>query len=413
MIILTYEICFMMKVAKLQKRQLSIDSKSSPPHPTSPNPNKLHSIALNMNKKGSPSPQSAHAYTMTLLFNALEDGTLMNQATTYDYIQPAGPVEISSEETMRQKRIGSIQGVHGRNEKKKVGQTYGKASASSIQSVHASSMSSSSVSKKKKTTSAASFFGTAAKTATNKGNNVKKTSSIANLTNESKKQTSTSKSKSKSAKKDKTSSIKQDQPKHTESASNAGNADDFIGDEDEDEEFLEEEEERKKRNAVQEKKIVNKRATKSKVVISNHIEDMEVEDEDNRKENEGDVVMEQMKEEEFVTGAMDAFATKKKESNVDRPKSQKGRKRRKQVLEEKTYVDDNGFFRTETVTVWKEVDVDVEEEEEVQSNIDKEAPTHKSQNASTKSNNLKQKKTKNTKGMKQQGLMGFFAAKKK
>ena len=91
------------------------------------------------------------------------------------------------------------------------------------------------------------------------------------------------------------------------------------------------------------------------------------------------------------TGAMDAFTVKdKKESSND--DMQRGRKRKK-VLEEKTYIDENGLFRTEMVTVWKEV------EEEMKSKAPASVPKPK-------------KKVKSTKGMKQQGLKGFFVKKK-
>ena len=139
----------------------------------------------------------------------------------------------------------------------------------------------------------------------------------------------------------------------------------------------------------------------------------------------------------MTAGAIDAFATKTKTKANDGGGgiSQPGRKRRKQVLEEKSYIDEKGFLRTQTVTVWKEVD---DEDDNVDARTDGGTNTGEGEknsgdeiaNATSNISNaqeqcggmsktnvssmgLDKKKPKNSKGMKQQGLMVYFAVKKK
>lgn len=174
--------------------------------------------------------------------------------------------------------------------------------------------------------------------------------------------------------------------------STKGNADDFVGDEDEDDDFLEQEEERKKRVAKAEAQAEKVRRLKEKAADVDQIQqpkaskkesDMELEDTDNNSK---------------IHGAIDAFAIKTAKSVSDQNQSQTGRKRRKQVLEEKSYVDEKGFFRTEMVTSWVEVDDDENDSAVEKSNVN---PVHLKATS----------KPKATKGMKQQGLMGFFGKK--
>ncbi len=173
-----------------------------------------------------------------------------------------------------------------------------------------------------------------------------------------------------------------------------GNADDFVGDVDEDDEFLKEEEERKKRNAVhvqnerlKRKMNENRLEGRASKRLSGR-EKIELEDEsemDDKPDKEAEKV-----------GAIDAFASKKIEV-AQGASSLKGNKRKKQVLEEKTFIDDNGFLRTETVTVLK----DVEDSEATSAMITK-----------NKGKDATKSKLKSSKNMKQQGLMGFFSKKK-
>jgi hypothetical protein len=174
---------------------------------------------------------------------------------------------------------------------------------------------------------------------------------------------------------------------------NTGNADDFIGDVEEDDDFLKEEEERKKRNAKVQ--AGNRKADEERQRSKSNTMQRRIPQGDDDMDVDGD-------EREKVTGAMDAFASKKVEPKRDE-QEQKGRKRRKQVLEEKTFVDDNGFFRTETVAVWKDV------EEEIAQATNSESSKKKNGNdTSSKQLAVGAKKAKSTKNMKQPKLLGFF-----
>lgn len=388
------------KVAKLEKRKLSINPKTAV-KPSKPNTNAIYSLALNVNNKGSPSPQSAHAYTMTLLFNALEDGPIMSN---YEFIRPAMPVHMESTESMRQHRIDAMTGVKGKNQTKS---SIPKHNAKSTTAPSISSSSTLSTNNKKKVTTAASFFGTVTSkpsTVETKSATEQKSSSVA----------TTSDSKSSDKKITAASTKKETKEKSlTSHKREKGTVDDFVGDEDEDEDFLEEEKERKERNALREHHMTKQRNKTQKIVISNDVTSMDIEDEvknEGKDEDDDKVDMEEEKEEKrVITGAIDAFATTKKELDGVIDATQNGRKRRKQVLEERTFVDENGFFRTETVSIWKDVDEDEKQTSQPQGGT---KSSTKASVVSTKSIDTKQKQIKNTKGMKQQGLKGFFAAKK-
>jgi len=422
-------------VAKLQTTSLEIKPCSTNKIPSKPSPNgNIHSVALNINQNGTSTPQSAHAYTMTLLYNALEDGTLLNKDTDIicDVIKPGHDIQIVTDDELRDQRIHTIKGVYG-----KQGGEGGDRSATTkpknrnVNSSSSNKLSSSMTSKTnmnqsingsktRKPTTAASFFGNAVQKKPAKAKNDKsqmKQPKDENGNNDNIKhnQNNSDKGEIKS-----TRSLRNRERNIIQTDKRKGNADDFVGDQDEDDEFLNEEKERKKRVAQEELKISKKRSKqeiqrqsdKSKVVISNDVETLKdtVEEQQQGEEEE---------EEEGVTGAMDAFATKKvkKDDSEDRNgsnASQSGRKRRKQVLEEKTFVDENGFFRTETVSVWKEVDDDDEGGEDKGFNRNQTTSSvQKSNNTVADKKKKAQSKPKNTKGMKQQGLMGFFTAKKK
>ncbi len=349
---------------------------------------------------------------MTLLFNALEDGTLIHQSSSgREMIQPATPVEIGDRESLRLKRFGGSSGNAGEGRKK---------STSTTTSTNAAITSSSAAIKKKKVTTAASFFGaTTKKTVTEKNdeNSVSKAATTSTSKSNAKTNTSKTTSVSNSNKENVSNSNKNTSySKSTTTKKSKGNADDFVGDEDEDEEFLQNEKERKERNAIREKNIAKRQSKNKDILTSNdNVESMDIdiiEVDTVGRDVKVDGDDEDDEEKEVVTGAIDAFATKKKDSNVGSDVTQKGRKRRKQVLEEKTFVDDNGFLRTETVTVWKDVE---EDEEDLKSKVnDDKNPFSKKAGLPSKSSvDAKSKKVKSTKGMKQQGLSGFFAVKKK
>jgi hypothetical protein len=418
------------QVAKLEKTKLKISKSSN--QPTKIPQNKIHSIALNFNNNGSPSPQSAHAYTMTLLFNALEDGTLMNiNHLSNDgdddddgggIIKPAVDIEIASGEDLRNRRIHSIMGVHGKGNTG----TNTKRGIVAAKSLPKRTISGSAP--KNKVTTAASFFGTVMKKANEKKD---KKSKIPNNKNKDEKSftntTSTfsstsTKNNSKNSRRNSSNATQQTKKSKTDK----GNADDFVGDEDEDDDFEQQEKERLNRNSKneQKQKVKERLQKNAKIVISNDVESMamDMDIDNNEKEN--------VEEKEVITGAIDAFATKKREKKDDdnedgdnQRSTQKGRKRRKQVLEERTYVDESGFLRTETISAWKEVDENDDDNEveaepgSQQSLRNNNLNTKSSQGFSSKKKSstagTKPKKPKNTKGMKQQGLMGFFAAKKK
>jgi len=445
-------------VARLQKSKLEVNPSGSASEEKSNcniNKNIIHSLALNVKNHGSSSPQSAHAYTMTLLFNALEDGSFVDNVKSnpdliHDKIQPAVKIHVESAKSLRNRRVRSIGTTGGgSNSNSKVGGKKETTKSTSIPPRASNSSNSKKVLSKKKTTTAASFFGTVTKkvneqsknsiskeksstttkTATGgKSKTIKAPSSTSIATSlsqqsakkdepHSQKDETKTKSKSKTNTISKTSTSSSRKSTKKEPQTYKGNADDFVGDEDEDEDFLQEEKERKKRIATdtakrrtkeskqqqQQQQKQEREQQKQRNAVSTDGESMDVDvDEDNETENE----------KEEISGAIDAFATvaKKKHKDSGEGSLQKGRKRRKQVLEEKTYVDGNGFLRTENVTVWKDVEEDEEEEEK--SKNERNSMT-KNKNKPSSSSSAGAKKAKNTKGMKQQGLMGFFTVKKK
>ena len=326
---------------------------------------KIHSIAL-QTPNGASSTLSAHMQTMSLLHD--HQDTCFDPTIACDVIEPALEVERVDKEQMRMKRI----------------QSNGNGNNDSNGAINSSNASNSikpkpKVTKKstvtaKKSTSAAAFFKTE--------DGPQKKTKASKPTTEEKKKPSTAKK----------SSAARVQEKDSEPPQKKGNADDFVGDVDEDDDFLKEDEERKTRNSKKEKKA----STERKVKENSRQKQQEMRKPPTRAEGDEDVDMDPVEDEqEVVQGAMDEFASKKPVKRDSAEADQKGRKRRKQVLEEKTFVDENGFFRTETVSVWKDI-----EDDEVEKS-----------SAKLSTSSAAKVKPKATKNMKQQGLMGFFAKK--
>lgn len=340
------------------------------------NEHQIHSISLHT-PFGSTSILATHLKTLTLTHDHKD--TILDPEMGCDVIDPAESVQRIDIEFLRKKRV---QDNSNDSDPPKAASTVSKIKKAPTSAPV------------KKAASAAAFFGssngtsskTKAKVAKEKENTANADMSIT----------------SKSVTSKETSDSKKEIPKPDTTVKKTpkkGNADDFVGDEDEDEEFLEKEEERKKRVAASDLKATKERQRQEKTAATRERRqqpkgDQETSEMDvDRKEDDED------DHEPKVHGAMDAFAVKTKKVAVpDQNNDQTGRKRRKQVLEERTFVDEKGFFRTETITVWKDV-----EETEVEKN---------SSGAQSSQKSVPQKsaatKPKDTKQMKQQGLMGFF-----
>lgn len=327
---------------------------------------KIHSIALNTSN-GASSILSAHMQTMSLLHD--HQDTVFDPTIACDVIEPALEVERADKDDLRNQRVEG----NGAVIQPKSGASNGSKSKPKVVTKKAAATTG------KKSTSAAAFFKT--------DSEAKKKAKAADPKPAQTKKKASAAKKSSTAKKAAVEKKKPDSPQKKK-----GSADDFVGDMDEDEEFLKEEEERKRRNAEKEKKQNRERKVKEnsrqKTATRKPLPSAEGED---------DVEMDASDDgKEAVHGAMDDFAQKKTVKRDSAKADDKGRKRRKQVLEEKTFVDENGFLRTETVSVWKEIE-DGEDEK---------ATTAKKSTSSAATT-----KPKNTKNMKQQGLMGFFGKK--
>eukprot|EP00978_Attheya_sp_CCMP212_P025344 scaffold81381_cov57-Attheya_sp.AAC.1 len=178
-----------------------------------------------------------------------------------------------------------------------------------------------------------------------------------------------------------------------------GNADDFVGDEDEDEDFEREDVERRKRNEKEARMRVREEATRKRTKVIQRKSTKQV-DED---ADDQDSTFEQSSTSSTVAvvGAMDSFTTQKtSQPNVPAKKntsSAPSKKKRKKLTEE-TFADDQGYLQTKTVTIWEDVPSDEEPEKPPlrHSTVEKSKPA---------SNGPK-------KQMKQVGLMGFFGKKK-
>uniref|UniRef100_A0A7S3PUG6 DNA polymerase delta subunit 3 n=1 Tax=Chaetoceros debilis TaxID=122233 RepID=A0A7S3PUG6_9STRA len=310
----------------------------------------IHSISLSLPSSGSESTIAAHMKTLSLVND--DPDIILDPEIACDVIDPASVVEKLDKDTIRMNRFK--------------GKSKAKIADSNKPAAQKSTQSRPKIATKKKVTSAATFF-KSEKTQTTKSKKIQTIKGKKSVT-------------------EKVSVMKKDKPK-------AGNADDFVGDVDEDEEFLKGEEERKKRNAANE----SKRSQKNKKRESDsraQPKRMAMADDDSKKSTGDDVESEGNKKAKH--GAMDTFATKR--DRVEEKPQQQGKKKRKQMLEEKTFADESGFLRTEIVSVWKEVEEDIA------------APVPATNKAASSS---KQKpKANSSKNMKQQGLMGFFGAKK-
>jgi len=185
-----------------------------------------------------------------------------------------------------------------------------------------------------------------------------------------------------------------------------GNADDFEGDVDEDEDDEREEQARKlKKDAQRIKKADEVRSKRSKAARAaaetrkKRKAEEQVGREDDDDEGGGSAK---------VVGAIDAFASTKSKSNgtMRHTTSTNGNKvqRQRKKLVEKTTMDKNGYIHTEMVEVVEDIPSDEDENQK---------PTRSQlSTTSTKQKTKPKAKAKNTKNMKQAGLMGFFAKKK-
>ena len=333
---------------------------------------KIHSIALRTSA-GATSTIAGHQQTLALLHDHKD--TVLDPNLVCDVIEPALEIERVDAEQLRMNRI--------KGDKSKPVPTL---ASSTKKSTTTSSMSKVASKSAKKTTSAAAFFKSETKPAVKK-------SKAKVATKES---TSSTKKVTKLTEEKKTAAPKKKEfPKKAAPVAkkHKGNADDFVGDVDEDDDFLVEEEERKKRLAESEAKV-----TKAKKLREKSKENQETRKPMPRDDDDEDMVDVSEEKDDGITGAMDVFASKTKPKRASQNEENGSvKKKRKQVLVEKTFIDDSGFFRTETVTEWQ----DVEEEEKPKT----------SSSSSTQASTAKKVKPKNTKGMKQQGLVGFFKKK--
>lgn len=372
-------------VARL--RTCNVNTSTS--KPTTKSQGCIYSIALVTPQNGGASIKSGHAYTMTLLRDALlqQDAlpAILCPNLACDCIISAEKIQVLDTGEPRRSRIIGMAKCEINEDKS---MKPGGGRKTSIRA-HSSSLT------KPKTVNmtAASFF------ATNKSSSVKISKDCKVETKISKKivkKDSKPEDKERLAEKKERKVAVQGLKKTVILASDKkrkskviGDADDFVGDEDEDDDFIEEDKERQRRNAVAARKSVqeaNKKKTREKPQRRTHP----------REDNIGSEV------ECEVDGAMDAYASYKTDVGP------KGSKRRKKVLEEKTFQDEKGYFRTETVTVWKDVE-DIDSNKS--SNVNSSCP---SKTVETNASGQKKvgHKTK-PKNMKQQGLFGYFTAKKK
>eukprot|EP00804_Cyclotella_cryptica_P000796 CCRYP_001060-RA/>CCRYP_001060-RA protein AED:0.15 eAED:0.15 QI:0/-1/0/1/-1/1/1/0/432 len=202
----------------------------------------------------------------------------------------------------------------------------------------------------------------------------------------------------------------------TTNAAKSANVDDFQGDTDEDDDFLRQDQERKARVAREARKeiranVVDANAKKRNTGSLKERRTSNPEKRKGREEMEKDIEKSDDKEEEGMDvdrkddanadvkkGGMDVFA-KKNAAAFNADGSGGGSKKRRKKLVEKTIME-NGYLKTETVTVWEDVE---EEEEEVR------PPTSSSK--TTKAAAPAKSKSAPAKGKKQGNLMGFFQKK--
>ena len=234
----------------------------------------------------------------------------------------------------------------------------------------------------RKTTTAASFFGkqktdkcssdSQSKLSMNKASAGKKTTSHpATVTSMFQRAASSTSSTTSSSK------PKAEEKENNKRTKAIGNADDFVGDEEE----SEDEEEA----PVQKPAVVRERARPS-------ADDLVLMDED-REDNEP--VHSNAKA--TVYGAMDDFA-KPKEPAAATDEEPKRRRRRKRLVD-KTTMDEHGYLHTETQEIWEDIPSDEERAEE------------EAKKAKAPASIRPKKKVVKASGMKQGSLMGFFKKK--
>jgi len=190
-----------------------------------------------------------------------------------------------------------------------------------------------------------------------------------------------------------------------------GFVDDFVGDQDEDEEFLRLEEERMKRlskDGMKEKEVES-----TYVTTTTRSEHSRIKSYNGDSGNRGVMFDDDLDDDSknvAMKGAMDMFSTKLPTQHS----SQSGAKRRKQVLEERTYQDERGYLKTETVYVWKECDDPVESHSDhsARGEGSKSDAVEGQDKAPVEPNRKSSTSSKNSKSMKQSNISGFFTVKK-
>jgi len=401
----------------------------------------VYSIAIKESiKDNAPSVQTAHEHDMSNLRDSIQQGEeAFDISLITCSIKPANEIKVkkSNPDCVRQVRMQSLSGAKN---------------TPGVKSNTTSFSNAKKAAPPRKMTTAASFFGKPTATSKSKSTNVKAQSkpkiksSKAKISKPKKKETddfindessieeeysdedtvdksvsidddkgpSSSRKSKRLASSQGHKSIKKSKPIY-------GNADDFVGDEDEDEEDEKLDKERKKRIALGKMKEIREIAlksnnpTKPKKMVSRELvqkERLKLEKEANG-ESEGE-------DDETSTkkhGAMDSFTQRKTSPMV----SQVSRKRQRKKMVEKTSMDEKGYIHTETVTVWEDIPSDEELEKENNSNQSTNAyPVGKKQKtlgvqastaSSTRPTGKSVVKKKPKKNMKQAGLMGFFTKK--
>ena len=181
-----------------------------------------------------------------------------------------------------------------------------------------------------------------------------------------------------------------------------GSVDDFVGDEDEDDAFLDEEAERRERvRLAKEEADAKIEAERKKNAAPSRRMAFAVDDGVDNTQMAATEEKRRKKETEPVYGAIDAFTDPRFSSDRGGETAGNKNKRVRKKLVEKTFVNERGFIVTEKVEV-----------EEQFSDEDVEDPVPPKKIKPSSAAPARNKAPKNTKGMKQQGLMGFFGAKK-
>lgn len=381
------------------------------------------------------------------IFDVLGAGLLQKQCNIDDgdYILPAPELceenedgkRVSIRRVKRGRDVSNLSNGRGGNNANGSCSKGGPGSKSRIASeVTTTSIPATSSVTKSKVTTAAAFFGSSNTKSSNSANKKKSSTTEETSTAKTSKEDNVTQEHKDSSTKNEKSNKRVNENNSKLSA--RGNADDFIGDTDEDEDFLQEEAARKKRNAAAARKAAREQMqneqTKRRNLGSMKERRSYVDPEKKRRvlddDDEEDEVMEQEASDEEMkglekgeevkeakVGAMDAFAKKSSPSsssemglkNKSDGNNNGGSKKRIKKLVEQTSVDENGYMRTEMVTIWEEVDDTNEVESKSTSGtsaLKKNAGMAKSGSGKASSSTVKKGGAK-----KQTGLMGFFAKK--